>query len=297
MPDPVADAPVENKEEQPKPKLDATKPLTQQVDKLIKQLPPEEKPEDPKKPAEPEKPEEEAEVEEPEEVVEDEDDEEYEAPKVDLPDWQQYILDNLPDIKTVGHVGNKSDKVYTVKRLEDLPDDFEFASKRAELAFSAALSAQEVNARELLTKYNTEKARTEFESFQNQEALDIQADIKALQREGVIPKFKYSENDDRFNDDPAVQMSNEIYDLYKKTNQAYMNANKTYRISYRDATDKYLARKGFQKAENDNKQAERTKVAEKVSAPSGTSPESVKRGMPRGASMQDVLKLYKMGRI
>jgi hypothetical protein len=296
---------VENKEEdkkEPVVKLDRDKPLRGQVDKLLSQLPPEEeKKEDVKSEDDPK---EEPKTEDPkvEDVkTPDPEPEEDDTPIKELPAWQKYVYDGLPDIQVVGHEGDNKDKVYTIKRAEELPDDFEFASKRAELIFNASLSSQELNARELLQKYNAEQQQNQYQELKNQEALDIQKDITALQKEGVLPKFQHDEDDPKFNDDPAVKEANAIYDLYEKRNNTYAKNNQAYRITYADAADIYYAR---QSRERPNKvepkpevKAERDKVANQVSAPSGATTDSAKRGMPPGSSMQDVLKLYKLGRI
>lgn len=296
-----------------KPVLDTQKPLSRQVDKILEQLPKEDKDDksDEKKPEEvpaPAKEESEDAVDEKENVTAEDSPQETEIPQPDeidvevkeLPSWQQYILDKLPEIQTIGHTGEGKDKVFRVKRVEDLPENFEFASKRDELSFSAALASQEVNARDLLKQYQNEEQQQKYQEFQNQEAIDIQADIKALQKEGVLDKFKYSEEDAEFNSDPAVKTANAIYDLYKKTNDAYLRefsqTGRNYRISFRDAADKYFARQGRQAPKPQARQ-ERDKVATQVSAPQGASPDSQKRAMPIGSSMQDVLKLYKAGRI
>lgn len=308
----VAPPPVEEpkKEEEPKrPVLDSTKPLRQQVDKMLEAVPAKEEPEGDKsteeKPKEGDEPKEEKSEEKepkaPEPKAEDIEEEIEPVKPVDLPPWQKYIVDNLPEIQTVGHTGeNGKDKVFTIKRLEDLPEDFEFASRRAEIAFSAALASQEVNARDLLNRYNNEQQQQQLQQFQNQEALDIQADINALQKEGVIDKFKYTEDAPEFNDDPAVKLANDIYDLYKKTNDSYIKDGRTYRITYQDAAYKYLGMRAKQapaKEEKPDNSTERKQVADKISAPSSAAPGDHKRGMPAGSTMQDVLKLYKMGRI
>lgn len=307
---------TEEKPEDAKPVIDSQKPLSRQVDKLLEQLP-EEKEEKDVKPDEskeedkeevPEKPEEKKEDESTEEEKSPaEDNEEAELPEpddtppVELPSWQKYVLDNLPEIQTIGHTKDGKDRLFKVKRAEDLPDNFEFASKRDELTFNAAIASQEVNARELLNKYQQEEQNQKFQEFQNQEAIDVQSDIQKLQKEGLLDKFKYSEDDPEFNSDPAVKVANEIYDIYKKTNDAYLKefqkTGRNYRISYRDAADKYFAMQGRKTETKDKAKQERTKVAEKVSAPQSAPPESGKRGMPAGATMQDILKMYKLGKI
>lgn len=290
-------------------KLNPNRPLKSQVDQLLKAVPEEPAKEEPKK-------EEEIPVEEPQEEVPEEVELEEipEETKLEpLPDWQKYIIDNLPTIQVMGHQGEEGkDKVFTVKRLEELPDDFEFASKRAELAFNAALAAQEVNARDLLQKYRTEEAQRSQADFEALEAVDIQNDVKSLQKAGMLPKFKYEVNDPRFNDDPAVLESNKIYEFYKKINDDYFTkyngSGRMYRVSYEDAAYRYYAlhpkeaskeqkeaiKKEEVKSEN---QAQREKVASKVGAPQSTTPETKARPLPPGTDLNRVYQLYKMGRI
>lgn len=329
MPPAVAEPPVappaaepEQKPEDKKPVLDRNRPLSQQVDKILANMPPDpdkegdegvkppaDQPKD--KPAGTEK-EGEGQVSAESGVSaegtaapgaeEDEESDSYVEP-VELPPWQKYVIDKLPEISVVGHVEGKADKVFTIKRAEDLPDTFEFASKRSELMFNAAIASQEVNARELLNKYNQEQAQAQYQKLKAQEAIDVQSDIKALQREGVLPNFQYNHTDTKFNDDPAVKEANEIYDLFEKTNNAYIQAGKTYRISYRDAADKFYAARGRQKpaatpkAEKTPNTQEREKVATQVGSGQGVDPGTVRKTMPPGSNMQDILQAYKLGRI
>lgn len=309
--------PVEQeKTEQQEPafKFRTDRPLQSQVNQLLKAVPEEseEKKEEPAKEEPKEEPEKTEEVEEVPEEVELEDLEEEKSYEP-LPDWQKYILDNLPDIQVMGHQGEEGkDKVFTVKRLEELPDDFEFASKRAELAFNAAVAAQEVNARDLLAKYRSEEAQRAQADFEALEANDIQNDVKSLQKAGILPKFKYEVNDPRFNDDPAVQESNKIYNFYKKINDDYFNkyngSGRMYRVSYEDAAYRYYAlhpkeatkevKEAIKKEETKSEsQAQREKVASKVSAPQGSAAEGAARPLPRGTDLNKVYQLYKMGRI
>jgi len=301
----VEEPKVEEVKEQ-KPVIDSKRPLNQQVDSLLKSIPEEKPKEEEKKVEEP--------VEEPETEVEAiEEDDEPEPKQEPLESWQKYVLDNLPNIQVVGHEEGKKDKTFTVKRLEDLPDDFEFASKRAELAFNAALSAQEINARELVGQYRQEELSRNVKEAQAQDAIDVQSDITALQREGVLPKFQYDSTDPKFNTDPAVKEANEIYDLYEKTNKAYLEAyqktGRTYKISYRDAADKFYAAKARNavavapKVEAIKQETpkptnnERQDKAKQVSAPEGAEAEKQKLGIRSGTSLQDIYQAYKMGRI
>jgi hypothetical protein len=302
------EAPVEKQEA--KPVLDSNRPLSQQVNKILEAMPKEEEDvksdEEVKEQAPEEVKEEVASEEEPvEQAVEEEasDEDDYAAPEaVELPSWQQYIFDNLPSIKVNGHTKTGQDKTFEVKRAEDLPDSFEFRSKKDELEFVQALAAQESNARQLLADYQQKEQQNQMAEYQRQEALDISSDIERLQKDGVLDKFKYKEDDPRFNDDPAVKVSNDIYEIYKKTNERYIKEGRTFRISFLDAADKYF----YQQARNakvekpavkNEVKKEREEVAKAVSAQQGAAPDQVRKVMPRGSSMQDIYRLYKQGRI
>lgn len=314
IPDAVieGDPQVEVKEDKRTVKIDSRRSLSGQVDKFLKAVPEEVKPEEAAK-EEPVAKEVEApaEVEAPEEVeLEDIPEETKLEP---LPEWSKYIIDNLPTIQVMGHQGENTDKVFNVKRLEDLPDDFEFASKRAELAFNAALSAQEINARDLLNKYRQEESQRSQRDFEALEAVDIQNDVTSLQKQGILPKFKYAVNDPRFNDDPAVQESNKIYAFYQKINSdyfnKYQNSGRMYRVSYEDAAFRYYAlnpkeatkevKEAIKEADKPKSpnQIQREKVANQVSAPQGASTEGRARPMRSGTSLQSIYQAYKRGQI
>jgi len=305
------------------PHIDPNRPLSGQVDKLLKAVPEAEEKENTS----------EDKVEKAEDLKKDEviseDTAEEEIPEEveledlpeekkfeDLPDWSKYILDNLPNIQVMGHQGEDGkDKLFTVKRLEDLPDDFEFASKRAELSFASALSAQEINARELLQKYQNEQSQRQQSEFEALEAVDIQNDVSSLQKAGILPKFKYAVNDPRFNDDPAVQESNKIYDFYKKINsdyyEKYNGSGRMYRVSYEDAAYRYYAlhpkevtpevKKAIEKKEEapakTPQQEQREKAASKIGAPQGASSDAKRRALRPGTSLQNVYQAYKRGLI
>ncbi len=309
---PKEEALVVDKQEEKKQtvKIDPKRPLSGQVDRLLKAIP--EEKEDVKEAEKVETKTEEEVKETPEEVeLEDIPEETKLEP---LPEWQKYIIDNLPNIQVIGHQGEEGkDKVFNVKRLEELPDDFEFSTKRAELAFNAALAAQEVNARDLLAKYRGEEQQRANKDFEALEAVDIQNDVKSLQKAGVLAKFKYPVNDPRFNNDPAVEESNKIYDFYKKINDEYFTkyngSGRMYRVSYEDAAYRYYAlhpkevtpevkeaiKKEEKKQEKTPEQTQREKVAAQVGAPSGAPSDSKPRPLRAGTSLQSIYQAYKRG--
>lgn len=311
--------PEKTPEIKPDIKIDSRIPLSRQIEKMIQATPerkdesekdPEKKEEPPKATEEPDATGAPGEGDENKKPAESESDDEPELKEpVDLPPVAKYILDNLPQIQVIGHQGDEGkDKVFKVKLIEELPDDFEFSTKRAELIFNQAIAAQEANARELMAKYRQEENSNKLLEIQNQEALDVEADVKQLQKEKILGKFPATD-DPEFNNDPAVKEANEIYALFQKTNAAYAQANRTYRISYRDAADKYYVAKARQTPKEPDKvpekesekvdkpKTEREKVAEKVGAPSGTESDKQRPRLPRGSTQRDVLKLYRAGRI
>lgn len=306
--DAQAEPKVEDKKEQ-KPVLDPNRPMSQQVDKLVAQLPKEEEEEKKDEQAEPkEEPketEEEQVTQEEAEPNEEPEEDEVETPAVEAPEgtWQQYVLENLQPFTVHILDANGKPKTLQIKTPQQLPEGYSWPSAAAQDEFHIALAAQEKNATTLQADFTQKQQVAQWEQFQAQEAVDIQDDIEALQKEGLLDKFKYSENDPKFNEDPAVKTANEIYDIYKKTNEGYMrkyaNSNRTFRISYRDAADKYFAQKARQPKGEPAPTAskERTQVAAKVSAPQSAAPEAGNKPLPPGATMQDVLKLYKLGRI
>lgn len=280
------------------PKIDSTKSMSQQADNFLKQLP-EDKKEEPAPEEKVEEPVKEPEViEEPEAVVEPEPEE--------LPEWQKYVLEGLPHIQVLGHTtlanGDPGkDKIFNVKSYTELPADFEFASRRDELAFNAALASQEYKANDLVKEYQQKEQDLKVQQWRDADALDVQKDITRLQKEGVLPKFQYESDDPKFDSDPAVKEANDIYALREKINLGYRQQGRNYFISFEDAADKFYAAKARMTPKEEPKPApvrtEREEVAKKVSAPQSADPGKQRRTMPPGSTMRDVMKAYNAGRI
>ena len=147
----------------------------------------------------------------------------------------QYVVDNLPVLGVRG----KDGKTYQVKAAGQLPDDFEFATKKEELLFNQALAGQELKAQQLQAQYNTNQQNKSAQEFSEKENRDIRKDIGSLQREGKMGKFQYAPDDSRFNDDPAVKEAQKVIDFMNEANAKYLEAaNKggvLYHLSFRDA--------------------------------------------------------------
>lgn len=177
----------------------------------------------------------------------------------------QYVVDRLPVLSVRG-----KDRTYQVKAAGQLPEDFEFASKREELIFNQSLAAQELKADKLLAEYKNNQQTETYKKYSEQENADIRHDIGDLQRENELPKFQYLSTDKRFNDDPAVKAVQEIMDYMNEKNQDYINNQKPYRITFRDAYDQMVSKIQKDNAKGDNpaqkkEDAERKNVSRQTS--------------------------------
>lgn len=291
---------------------------TRQLTELLKQEPADKPKEDPKpddpKPAEGEP---EAPVVPP---VTDNNLDDYENPEAPaskpLEPIAKYILNKLPTLTTRIKVGDEV-KVVAFKDVSELPADLVLADDVARAQFTVDVSAQVQRARDAMQEYKQAELQQNIQAFEAQEAKDVTADLAYLQRAGILEKFKYEEDDTNFNSDPAVKTANEIYDLYIKTNQAYAKkfagTNRTFRISYRDAADKYFAAQSRQQANDSQKateqptgtkpkpktpaQKERTEIAKQTGAPAGGEPKDNKPRVRAGMQMNDINRLVRMGKI
>lgn len=325
---PTAEAPAEGKEAPKAPtiKLDSSQSLQGQANKIIKGLgidqleaPKEEAPkDDEEKPADQPKEEakEEPKEEAPAEQPDDEDDEPVTpAEPVELGTVEKYILDRLPTLTTRIKDG-EGFKTVKFKDTAELPEGFELADDAARAQFTVDVAAQVNRAKDALAEFKQAELQENIRQFEAQEAQDVADDIQWLQRHNYLDKFQYAEDDPKFNSDPAVKTANEIYDLYKKTNQAYAekfaNTGRSYRISYRDAADKYFATQARTKANESQKaksqpdapkpknpQAtkERQEVARQQGAPAGGEPTGNRPKIKSGMRLSDINRLVSQGRI
>lgn len=222
------------------------------------------------------------------------DDDNNDAPQFDadaLPERARYIYDNLPALRARGSLGDGKVKDFTIKTAQELPEKFEFASKRDELLFVQELADQAQRANSLDTTWQQQDQKAKFETWQAQQAKDISADLADLQKEELVPKFTEKEAKDN-PDHPGVKLANDVYDYMQKTNTARANAGKPYFLSFRDAAEIVLAKKGLEtKSQSNSKvQQERTKIAAKVGGNSGTSRELKKP--QRFKSVWDIVDLH-----
>lgn len=219
-------------------------------------------------------------------------------PPQNLDPETQYIVDKLPDITTTILVDGKPQEV-SVKSWTQLPQDVEFASKRDELAFMNALTAQESRAKELQTEYRTNQNQAQVTDFEQREATGIRSDITKLQTEDLLPKFKLQPDQPGFEDDPGTKEVQKVLDFMNKRNQDYLetyNKGGPYKhIGFEEAyymlpdTQKKTAQEQAQKAEDE----ERHNKAGNVSTPTGLSNLNIKKpSVPRGTTMQQIADYY-----
>lgn len=155
-------------------------------------------------------------------------------------DMGSWVLEQLPNIQVNGLNKDGEQVSLSVKRAEDLPVDFEFTNKRDELIFSQNIADQTNRAVNLINTWNSNQQAASATKFSEQENRDIQLDIASLQREGLLNRFRYQPNDERFEKDPAVKAMQEVLDYYNAENQKrYAESQRTgrlfSRLSYRDA--------------------------------------------------------------
>lgn len=185
----------------------------------------------------------------------------------DLSPELQYVVANLPTLTVRGKTATGS-KTYQVKAAGQLPEDFEFVTKREELLFNQALAGQELRARELQSQYIQEQNAKSATEFSEKENRDIRKDIGDLQREGRLVRFKVQPDNPKFSEDPGVKEAQDVIDYMNKRNSEYLeSANKggvLYHLSFKDAFEQMQRQKPTNDAQT-NEDKERKQVARQTS--------------------------------
>jgi hypothetical protein len=217
-------------------------------------------------------------------------------------DMGSWVLEQLPKIYVIGT--SKGEQVgMEVKRAEDLPNDFEFLNKRDEMIFSQNIADQTNRAINLINQWNNDQQQSSASKFSEQENRDIQLDIASLQREGLLDRFRYQPNDDRFEKDPAVKEMQEVLDYYNEQNQRrYTESQRTgrlfSRLSYRDAFYLYQRQQAPSKQDSpeqrkaDTKRKAATKVLAKGSKGQGDQSTTSRPRLAKNASVDDIIAAY-----
>lgn len=204
---------------------------------------------------------------------------------------EKFIYNSLDYITVKGKDGEE----LSVKLPTQLPDDFEFASKRAEAQFYSAMSAQSSKAEKLMNKITSDREQTTKAEQEKAELDAIIADVDRLQDDGIVPKIKAKPGTEEFNTDPSVQLVNKILDFRDEYNRKHKGEN----ISSYTAGLIYKANnpKEFE-TEDDKRRASQDKSRQKAASrvanktTSANRPEYNTKAFSRNASLTDIADYY-----
>lgn len=209
----------------------------------------------------------------------------------------QWVLDSLPQITVQGTQNGKT-VTLQVKRAEDLPNDFDFISKRDEKIFDQNIADQTNRAYKLVDKYQQDQQAAQATQFSQQEDRDIQSDIAGLQRDGLLDRFKYPPNDTKFDSDPAVKEMQAVLDYYNEQNQGrWAESQRTGRLfgrlSYKDAF--YLYQRDHPATTPEQQKEDTTRKATSrtlAKAGNGTEQAQGRPKLRRDAGIDEIISAY-----
>lgn len=204
---------------------------------------------------------------------------------------EKFIYNSLDYITVKGKDGEE----LSVKLPTQLPDDFEFASKRAEAQFYSAMSAQSSKAEKLMNKITSDREQTTKAEQEKAELDAIIADVDRLQDDGIVPKIKAEPGTEEFNTDPSVQLVNKILDFRDEYNRKHKGEN----ISSYTAGLIYKAKnpKEFE-TEDDKRRASQDKSRQKAASrvanktTSANRPEYNHKTFGKNVSLTDIADYY-----
>nr|DAM36356.1 MAG TPA: hypothetical protein [Caudoviricetes sp.] len=204
---------------------------------------------------------------------------------------EKFIYNSLDYITVKGKDGEE----LSVKLPTQLPDDFEFASKRAEAQFYSAMSAQSSEAEKLMNKITSDREQTTKAEQEKAELDAIIADVDRLQDDGIVPRIKAKPGTKEFNTDPSVQLVNKILDFRDEYNRKHKGEN----ISSYTAGLIYKAKnpKEFETEDDIRREKQdesRTKTARRVATKTTSSqrPEYNRKAFSNNASLTDIADYY-----
>lgn len=204
---------------------------------------------------------------------------------------EKFIYNSLDYITVKGKDGEE----LSVKLPTQLPDDFEFASKKAEAQFYSAMSAQSSKAEKLMNKITSDREQTTKAEQEKAELDAIIADVDRLQDDGIVPKIKAKPGTEEFNTDPSVQLVNKILDFRDEYNRKHKGEN----ISSYTAGLIYKAKnpKEFETEDDTRREKQdesRTKTARRVATKTTSSqrPEYNRKAFSNNASLTDIADYY-----
>lgn len=137
----------------------------------------------------------------------------------DMNPVQRTIYNELPYV----NVKSKDGEVLSVKTPEQLPDDFEFASARAEAQFNTDMSAQSYKAEKMYEKIQGQLTERQQQNATQEESRRVVADVDKLQSDGIVPKITAKQGTPEFDKDPGVIRANEILNYWNGLRKAGEN--------------------------------------------------------------------------
>lgn len=174
-----------------------------------------------------------------------------------MPSINKVIYNQLPYINAIGKDGN----VIKVKTPQQLPDDFEFANKKAELEFQSDMQEQTVRAERANQQIISQIQNMRNEEEKTARARAIVSEVEALQKSGDLPTPKAKPGTKEFDDDEAVILTNKVLSYHA---QRLANGDK---MSIKDALVIYKAMNPdeFKNKKEAKGDTERKEVAKKIS--------------------------------
>lgn len=197
---------------------------------------------------------------------------------------QRFIYDGLP---VVG-IADKEGKVYNVKTFAELPSDFEFGSKRDEMAFLNAMNAQEHNARELQSNFKSKEAEKSAADWKAKENLADRYDIDELQGSGELAKFdkNITPGSKEFATQPTAKLIKDVMAYKEELNQAnyersQKNGTAMRLVGFKEAFIQYKYYDKGEKAANPKQKAEDAERKSLAKRTTGTKSTSAAEEKPR----------------
>lgn len=137
----------------------------------------------------------------------------------DMKPVQKYIYQELPYITIRGVQGEGDDAKQVELRVKtpgQIPEDFNFSSKRDEKIADDAFLEQNKNADQMYAKIQQSSQKAQQAAQQQQETEQIIKGVEQLQSDGVIPKITAQPGTPEFDKDPGVIRANQILEYRNK---------------------------------------------------------------------------------
>ena len=204
---------------------------------------------------------------------------------------EKFIYNSLDYITVKGKDGEE----LSVKLPTQLPDDFEFASKKAEAQFYSAMTAQSSKAEKLMNKITSDREQTTKAEQEKAELDAIIADVDRLQDDGIVPKIKAKPGTEEFNTDPSVQLVNKILDFRDEYNRKHKGENissYTAGLIYKAKNPKEFETEDDKRRSSQDKSREKTASRVATKTTSANRPEYNHKAFGKNVSLTDIADYY-----